>query len=286
MAHHCLLSSLRLIESLLLMGKSLVWLKMKRIATIAFLLITLLFSATSCYRLPFRQVDTSGMSRMRAGAPGLNNAEYARRLAADGWPVDSLNTAKKVDYLDDDEKNLILAHNLVRYNPAKFAELYVTEYISYFRGHKFHYPGLRTIMITHEGSRPAADLYRQLLRTEPLQTLYPSRGLTQSAELYIEYLTEHNERGHDGLGGLGSRVSRFGFWRHKIGENISYGNFSPHDALLFLLIDDQVLDRSHRKVILNPEFRYIGTAKGTHPSFPTGFSYVINYADFFTEHLQ
>lgn len=257
---------------------------MKRTVAFVPLLLIFLLLHISCYRIMLSRMDTSGMSRMRVGAPGLSNMEYARRLSADGWPVDSLNTARAVEYLDDDEKNLILAHNLVRYDPERFAELYVTEYIAYFRGREFHYPGLRTIMITREGARPAIDLYRQLIRTEPLQLLYPSVGLSKSAKQYIEYLAQHNARGHDGLGGLGSRVSRFGFWKNKIGENISYGNFSPHDALLFLLIDDQVLDRSHRKVILNPEFRYIGTAKGIHPSFPTGHSYVINYADSFTKH--
>ncbi len=221
---------------------------------------------------------------MLAGAPKLSNEEYSRRLLADGWPVDLLNTAEDVDYLDDDEKNLILAHNMVRYDPQKFAELYVTEYIAYFRGKKFYYPGLRTIMITREGAKPAAELYLQLLRTEPMELLQPARGLWQSAELYITYLVENEARGHDGLGGLGARVSSFGLWQNKIGENISYGNFSAHDALLFLLIDDQVADRSHRSVILNPEFRFIGTAKGIHPSFPVGKSYVINYADFFSEH--
>ncbi len=230
------------------------------------------------------RIDTAGMSRMRVGAPGLSNEEYSRRLAADGWPVYWLNTAAEANYLDDDEKNLILAHNLVRHNPQKFAELYVTEYISCFRGNEFHYPGLRQILLTQEGKKPAVELFYQLLRTESLGLLYPAPGLHQSARLYMDYLIENDARGHDGLGGIGKRVSQFGYWKIKIGENITYGNFSAHDALLFLLIDDHVRDRSHRKVILLPEFRYVGAARGRHPSFPSGSSYVINYADFFTEH--
>ncbi len=260
--------------------------EMKRIPAFVFLLIPFIFFFSSCYLLPVSQIDTTGMSRVRAGAPGLSHQEYVRRLSADGWPVDSLNTAADADYLDDDEKNLILAHNLVRYNPQKFAALYVTEYIAYFRGREFLYPGLRTILITREGARPAAELYRLLKRTEPMQLLHPSYGLSLSSELYINYLIENEARGHEGLGGPGIRVSRFGSWKTIIGENISYGNFSAHDALLFLLIDDKVMDRSHRKVILNPAFRYIGLAKGRHPSFPVGKSYVINYADFFTEHPE
>lgn len=257
---------------------------MNRIPAIASLLIFFLLLHTSCYRIMLSRIDTSGMSRMRVGAPGLSNLEYARRLAADGWPTDSLNTAAAIGYLDDDEKNLILAHNLVRHDPQKFAKLYVTEYIAYFRGREFHYPGLRKILLTREGAKPAADLYHQLLRTEPMGLLYPTPGLSRSASLYMDYLIENDARGHDGMGGIGLRISRFGTWRTKIGENISYGNFSAHDALLFLLIDDQVRSRSHRKVILLPEFRHIGIAKGIHPSFPAGHSFVINYADYFTEH--
>ncbi len=257
---------------------------MNRTPAFVLLLLFFLLLHTSCYRIMLTRIDTAGMSRMRVGAPGLSNMEYARRLSADGWPADSLNTAAAVGYLNDDEKNLILAHNLVRHNPQKFAELYVTEYIAYFRGREFHYPGLRKILLTREGARPAIDLYHQLLRTEPMDLLYPTPGLHKSARLYMDYLIENDARGHDGLGGIGSRVSQFGLWKTKIGENISYGNFSAHDALLFLLIDDQVRDRSHRKVILLPEFRYVGTAKGMHPSFPAGHSYVINYADYFTEH--
>lgn len=246
--------------------------------------MTIIWLAYSCTGIISTRIDTSEMSRQRAATPGLSNNEYVKKLTADGWPAELLNTARNALYLDDDEKNLVLAHNLVRHDPQRFARLYVTEYISYFRGNEFHYPGLGTILITNEGVKPAIELYRELMNTPPMGLLVPSEGLAKAADLHLQYLVRNVSRGHDGQGGMPARIERFGNWRFKIGENISYGNFSAHDALLFLLIDDQVPDRSHRQIILTPEFRLLGVAKAMHPAFPTGFSYVINYAFHFEEH--
>ncbi len=245
------------------------------------LFVALLLSACS---LLFPTVDTTLASEMLAGDPGLSNEEYSRRIGQDQWPVDRLNTAIDADYLNDDEKNLILAHNLVRYDPEKFALLYVAEFITYFRGTEFYYPNLGTIMLTTEGATPAIDLYHELLKTEPMGLLYPTQGLSLAASSHATYLRQRRTRGHGGQGGLRARIERFGNWQGKIGENISYGNFSAHDALIYLLIDDDVYDRSHRANILNPGFRYIGVAREFHPGFPLGDTYVINYAQEFSDH--
>ncbi len=219
-----------------------------------------------------------------AGDPRLSNEEYASRIAADGWPVGQLNTAANASYLDEDEKNIILAHNLVRYNPEKFAMLYVAEFINYFRGNEFHYPEFGTILLTREGVTPANELYFELLKTEPMGILHPSEGLSQAAKLHATYLRRRGIRGHGGQGGIRARIERFGRWDGQIGENITYGNFSAHDAVIYLLIDDDVFDRSHRYNIMNPGFNYVGVAKDRHPGFPVGDMYVINYAYYFREH--
>lgn len=248
-----------------------------------FLALFFVFLTPSCQNILLPKVDASTMSRALVATPGLSNYEYAQRLLEDGWPVSELNTAANSPYLNDDEKSIILAHNLVRHDPIKFAELYVAEYISYFQGKKFHYPAIQTIMITHEGVKPAIELYRELMLTRPMGLLMPSYGLTQAARLHVNYLVDNNTRGHMGLGGLRARVERFGRWDNVLGENISYGNFSAHDALLFMLIDDEVFDRSHREIILNPLFNFVGVGKDFHPGFPTGSTYVINYANHFVE---
>ena len=237
----------------------------------------------SCMRL-LLSVDYSEASIQNVADRNLSNEEYAARLEADGWPVKELNTAIDHHYLDDEEKNLVLAHNLVRYDPEKFARLYVTEYITYFDGKEFHYPGRDLIMLTKEGSEPAVELYWELRNTEPLGILFPSQGLHEAAVSHADYLVRNEIRGHGGQGGLMARIEREGEWERQIGENIAYGNFSPHDALMYMLINDKVEERTHRKNILSPGFRFIGVAMDYHPLFPDGEIYVINYAFYFREH--
>lgn len=241
-----------------------------------------LFLLASCMRF-LLSVDYSETSTQKVADRHLSNEEYAARLEADGWPVKELNTAVDHQYLDDEEKNLVLAHNLVRYDPEKFARLYVTEYITYFEGREFHYPGGDVIMKTEEGAEPAKELYWELMNTEPLGILFPSEGLHKSAVSHADYLVRNETRGHAGQGGLRARIEREGEWEQQIGENIAYGSFSPHDALMYMLINDKVEDRTHRQNILSPGFRFIGVAMDYHPLFPDGEIYVINYAFYFRE---
>jgi hypothetical protein len=52
---------------------------------------------------------------------------------------------------------MVLAHNLIRHDPVKYADLYVTEYMNYFQGKEFHYPGSDVIMLTKEGVHQACQ---------------------------------------------------------------------------------------------------------------------------------
>ncbi len=262
-------------------------LRLKRPLKVLFqygLLITSTIVLFSCSYFFLPGIDLKEGSKLRVGDPGLDNMEYAALLSADGWPADTLNTAVSADFLDDDEKNLVLAHNLVRYDPAKFARLYVTEYISYFKGKEFHYPDIEPILLTMEGKEPAVELFYELLRWEGAGLLVPSEGLSEAAASHARYICELGIRGHGGQGGMRARIERYGTWERKIAENISYGNFSAHDAIMYMLIDDQVFERSHRKIIMDPDFVYIGVAKDLHPRYPTGYTYVINYARMFREY--
>ncbi len=242
------------------------------------LVLAVILTLTACSHWLYPEIDTYQASTMRVGDPGLNNAQYARRLYDDGWPVSKLNTAADAGFFDDDEKNIILAHNLVRYDPEKFANLYVAEYLSYFDGKEFHYPGMRIVMLTREGTHPVEELYYELIRMRPMDLLYPSEGLSVAAMSHLQYLTRLGVRGHSGQGGLRARVERVGEWENRLAENISYGNFSAHDAVMYMLIGDLVYDRNHRRIILDPQLQLVGVAKGYHEHFPTGFTYVMNYA--------
>jgi uncharacterized protein YkwD len=79
-----------------------------------------------------------------------------------------------------------------------------------------------------------------------------------------------------------ARIERQGKWEKLIGENIAYGNWSAHDAILGLMIDDGVPGRGHRINIMTGEFRVLGVATPFTPQFEGGV-YVIKYAGGFED---
>jgi uncharacterized protein YkwD len=75
-----------------------------------------------------------------------------------------------------------------------------------------------------------------------------------------------NHRGTDGSMAW-DRVSRYGEWKKKISENMTFGPMTPHDVVAALLIDDGITDRGHRKNVLDPDVHLVGVACGTHRSY-------------------
>ncbi len=211
---------------------------------------------------------------------GFSNAQYVSYLADDGWPVELLNTAASARYLSDDEKNVVLAMNLIRHNPAKYARLYVQPLLAYFDGTLLRMPG-KTPLRTREGAEAVRELYHELMETNPVQLLYPSEGMSLAAANHARYMKRTGNAGHEGRGGMDARLSRHGRWDVSIAENLHWGADNAHDAVLSLMIDDGVKNRGHRINILEPDFKYVGVGIDSHPKLH--ISYVIKYAVKFTE---
>ncbi len=211
---------------------------------------------------------------------GFSNAEYETYLAEDGWPAEKLNTGKDADYLTDDEKNLILAMNLTRHNPPKYAKLYVYPRLQYFDNTLFLFPG-KTPQRTREGIEAVRELYREYLETDPLPLFYPSEGLSKASEGHAKYMKKTGATSHEGGGGMSARVSRHGQWVSGLSENLHWGTTNAHEAIMSLMIDDGVKNRGHRMNQMDPSYRKVGVAIEEHPQMRR--SYVINFAVDFIE---
>ncbi len=211
---------------------------------------------------------------------GYSHAQYVYYLANDGWPIELLNTAASARYLSEDEKNVVLAMNLIRNNPAKYARLYVQPLLAYFDGTLLRMPG-KTPLRTREGAEAVRELYHELMETNPVQLLYPSEGMSLAAANHARYMKRTGNAGHEGRGGMDARLSRHGRWDVSIAENLHWGADNAHDAVLSLMIDDGVKNRGHRINILEPDFKYVGVGIDSHPKLH--ISYVIKYAVKFTE---
>ncbi len=192
------------------------------------------------------------------------------------WSAE-LNTAKDAAYLDELEQQVIQELNKVRSNPKRYAEAYLEELRTDFNGKLFTYPGQVTVR-TQEGISPLIECIQVLKKTAPVPIMKPAEGLTRATEELVKDQQKNGGIGHIARNGSNpqKRIEKYGEWDICSAEDITYGSFEARQIVIFLLIDDGVPDRSHRKNILNPCFRFAGVANGKHPNYQT--MCVIDYA--------
>lgn len=195
---------------------------------------------------------------------------------------DELNTAANVNYLTAIEKEIVYEINRFRSNPSEYSVEYLVPLTEYYDKKVFHYPNDKPI-VTKEGVRALKECIRNLRDASPLPIIYPSLGLTRAANDHVKDQGKSGKTGHKGgdYSSSKDRIERYGNWNISIAENISYGGVTPRQILIFLLIDDGVRDRGHRKTLLNPDFKTVGVAFGKHPVYET--MCVMDFAGAFTE---
>ena len=160
--------------------------------------------------------------------------------------------------------------NEMRANPAAYAA-HVEARLPYYEKNVLRLPGLQPIRTT-EGKAAAEEAIAALKRSKPLPPLEPAYGLALAARDHARDIGPKGLVSHEGSGGtttLEQRVSRYATRYDYIGENISFGPERPRDVVLDLLIDDNVPDRGHRKLLLDPKFRFVGIACGNHAIYRT-----------------
>ncbi|MBX7152833.1 hypothetical protein K1X84_14485, partial [bacterium] len=173
-----------------------------------------------------------------------------------------------MSYLSNLEKQVVRELNEVRRNPKGYAK-YVAALKKYFNGKLMTIPGEDASIMTNEGVSAVNECYDFLMNAEPIDTLRPSKGLSQAAEDHAEDQGPTGETGHDGSDGSSpfERIERYGQWLSTAGENIDYGNDDARRIVLSLLIDDGVPSRGHRENIFNTAFKVVGVACGPHKEY-------------------
>jgi hypothetical protein len=200
--------------------------------------------------------------------------------ALSGWEINTLNTAAEASYLSSLEKEIILEINKLRTNPKRYAEDYIAPLAKKYNRRLLYYPGDQPLL-TKEGVNALYECVRDLKRQQPLSIIYPSEGLTRAARDHVNDQSKTGRTGHQGSdrSSMRNRVERHGTWEKRIAENIAYGGKTAQQIVIYLLIDDGVRDRGHRKNFLNPDFKMVGVATGSHPEY--GLMSVMDFADGF-----
>jgi len=203
------------------------------------------------------------------------------------WDIVSLDTAANVDYLSNNEKDVILEMNKARADPKKYAELYIQPMLQYnwggpFGPNSYLAPGKAVYTSTQEGKNGIQLCINDLAKRQNMPPLNPEKGLFLAARDHVNDTGPKGITGHTGndKSTMAQRINRYGKWSGGSGENISYGYSIGRDIVVQLLIDDGVPNRGHRNNILNKNFKVAGNSIGNHTKFT--YMCVINYANDYT----
>lgn len=174
-----------------------------------------------------------------------------KKYPFDQWKqedFDKANTAKDVDYMNEEEKKVVLYTNLVRLNPKLFGATYAQKFID-SSGTKSSY---------------AKSLLSELKKAEARQVLEPDSTLSSTAEDHARATGKLGTTGHSGKKGRINEVKQqYNIW----GENCSYGYDRALDIVMQLLIDDKISGTGHRKNIMEKRFTHIGVGIEPHRKY-------------------
>jgi len=177
---------------------------------------------------------------------GQNNMIYK------GWDVSVIataNTAKDSEFLTEDEKKVILISNLARADGPLFAETILKKYL---------------ILKGKKGNKYIKSLYKDLKKVHNLPMLVPRKDLYNVAR---DHATKSGKKGYKGHKGFKARYTPVLERYMEVGENIYYGQYTPDEIVLQLIIDEGVKDLGHRANLLNPKYNSIGVSIKPHKSY-------------------
>lgn len=179
-------------------------------------------------------------------------------------PTPTLNA----DYYAALDRSIVDELNRVRTNPSGYAAGLQRD-LQYYRGNLFRRPGDESALETREGTGAVLEAIRVLRQTPPMSPLRLSAPMSEAAEDHVHDQAPRGLMNHRGTDGsmAWDRVSRYGEWKKKISENMTFGPMTAEDVVTALIVDDGISDRGHRKNILDPEVRLVGVACGTHKTY-------------------
>lgn len=181
----------------------------------------------------------------------------------------------KVDY-EKLAHEIFHAQNRIRKNPWSFIPL-LEEKLKFFEGNTLYIPG-EIPLITNEGPAAVKEAIDFLKNQKNLPEFRLSEAMSRAAQDHAEDIGSQGSFSHTGTDGsnASARISRYGAWRGKVGENIDFGSHSAEEIIISFLVDDGNKHRGHRKNLFHTEFSFTGIAACGHTEME--ICAVIDYA--------
>ena len=176
--------------------------------------------------------------------------------------------------------DLLKALNLFRTQPQLAADSLLKPLIPLFNGDLFLRPN-ETPLKTKEGVKPLLELIELLENQLPTQALVFHSALEKSAKELAIFQEKTGYMGHSVVKGKRThdRILSYNKEFNSTAECIAYGNYQNYDlvrVVISLLIDDNIMDRGHRDIMLSPNYQFMGAALKVHKRY--GNVVVLNFA--------
>jgi uncharacterized protein YkwD len=159
--------------------------------------------------------------------------------------------------------------NLARTDPAHYAT-FLKERRGHYKGKQYNLGGGSALM-TNEGVSALDEAIAFLEKAKPVGPLTFSDSLSVVAMELVRANGPIGRVGHESAGGmvLKKRAEMRGRWETSLGENLCFGPTEPREIVVWLIIDDGVKSRGHRRNIFDPSFKVAGIACGPHRDYGT-----------------
>lgn len=193
-------------------------------------------------------------------------------VPAERWTREELNlanTARDVDYLSKEEKDIIFYMNLIRMDGEKFFNTYFQDFVKSHNERMKRYSNYKDLKV-NTYDRYYRGLAQDLKNVKNLGLFYPDETLTYVALQHGKDMNRKNLAGHRSSDGTGTqdRISTY-YPNRAMAENLAFGFAKGLDNVCMLLLDKGVPDLGHRKNILNSKLglNIVGVSIQPHPSY-------------------
>lgn len=161
------------------------------------------------------------------------------------------------------ETKLVSEINNLREKPWKY-ERYLAAYQELLRRDVLYLPHRKPFKL-YEGAGVLQVAKENIVKRGITSALARSAELDSVARSHLLDLLDNPSLGHTGKDGasFATRIRKQINPGGPVGENITFNDATPRQALLTMVIDDGVPTRQHRENIFSPDFLLVGAACGT-----------------------
>ncbi|WP_285010933.1 CAP domain-containing protein [Pedobacter faecalis] len=191
---------------------------------------------------------------------------------ANGWTKEELsraNTAGAAKYLTPEERDFIMYTNLIRMDGPRFLNTFFEEFMESHNRQMRQYSNYNDLKIT-KSDRYYKSLQKDLEGIKDLPVLWPDEALSWVARQHAKDMNKYNYAEHKSRDGRSAkdRISQM-YPKKSMGENLSFGFATGLGNACMLVLDKNVPDLGHRKLILDTgyKFNFVGVSIQPHKGY-------------------